>query len=165
MSETTDSKDTKARPAGFAKWLVGRVSLIPALLACVAMGYFLHWALVPVPSGAPSQRASTQPSEPEKLYVCPMNFAPHAYFSSTDPNEKCGLCGMELKLAEKKGPRTVLSDAAMKLLDVQTTPVTQMYPQAEIRMVGKIDFDETKLAYITAWAPARLDRLFVDYTG
>jgi len=32
-------------------------------------------------------------------------------------------------------------------------------------MVGKIDFDETKLAYITAWVPGRLDCVFVDYTG
>jgi Cu(I)/Ag(I) efflux system membrane fusion protein len=32
-------------------------------------------------------------------------------------------------------------------------------------MVGKVDFDETRLATITAWIPGRLDRLFVDYTG
>ena len=36
---------------------------------------------------------------------------------------------------------------------------------AEIRMFGKIDYDETKLAYITARVPGRLDRLYVDYTG
>jgi Cu(I)/Ag(I) efflux system membrane fusion protein len=32
-------------------------------------------------------------------------------------------------------------------------------------MVGKVDYDETRLAYITAWLPGRLDRLYVDYTG
>jgi len=32
-------------------------------------------------------------------------------------------------------------------------------------MVGKVDYDETRLAYITAWVPGRLDRLYVDYTG
>jgi Cu(I)/Ag(I) efflux system membrane fusion protein len=32
-------------------------------------------------------------------------------------------------------------------------------------MVGKIEYDETGLAYITAWVPGRLDRLYVDYTG
>jgi len=40
-----------------------------------------------------------------------------------------------------------------------------MFPEAEIRMVGKIDYDETKLAYITAWVPGRLERMFVEYTG
>ena len=32
-------------------------------------------------------------------------------------------------------------------------------------MVGKIEYDETRLAYITAWVSGRLDRLFVDFTG
>jgi Cu(I)/Ag(I) efflux system membrane fusion protein len=32
-------------------------------------------------------------------------------------------------------------------------------------MVGKVDYDETRLADITAWVGGRLDRLYVDYTG
>ena len=32
-------------------------------------------------------------------------------------------------------------------------------------MVGKIEYDETRMSYITAWVPGRLDRLYVDYTG
>ena len=32
-------------------------------------------------------------------------------------------------------------------------------------MVGKIDYDETRLATISAYFPGRLDRLYVDYTG
>ncbi|KHE92689.1 MAG: hypothetical protein SCABRO_01549 [Candidatus Scalindua brodae] len=32
-------------------------------------------------------------------------------------------------------------------------------------MVGKVDYDETRLGYITAWISGRLDRLYVDYTG
>ena len=32
-------------------------------------------------------------------------------------------------------------------------------------MHGKLDYDETKLAYLTAWVDGRLDRLYVDYTG
>jgi Cu(I)/Ag(I) efflux system membrane fusion protein len=183
MSETTDplivipippeppTTPGDDRVVRLAKWLAGKTALIPVLLACLAIGYFLHWALSPAVSGRPtSQSASTQPPGPKKLYVCPMNFAPHAYFSSTDPDEKCVYCGMPLKLAKNGSAqgdpkRTVLSDVAVKLLDVQTSPVVRMFPQAEIRMVGKIDFDETKLAYITAWVPGRLDRLFVDYTG
>ena len=39
------------------------------------------------------------------------------------------------------------------------------FAEAEIRMVGKIDYDETRIAYISAWVPGRIDRLFVDYTG
>jgi Cu(I)/Ag(I) efflux system membrane fusion protein len=32
-------------------------------------------------------------------------------------------------------------------------------------MVGKIEYDGTRLAHITAWVSGRLDRLFVDYIG
>ena len=32
-------------------------------------------------------------------------------------------------------------------------------------MVGKVEFDETRLSHITAWVSGRLDRLYVDYTG
>ena len=32
-------------------------------------------------------------------------------------------------------------------------------------MVGKIEYDETRLAHITAWVPGRLERMFVDFTG
>ena len=172
MNETTDPP---TRPGGFAKWLAGKAALIPAGIACLAIGYFLHWALSPAASGLPTTRAaSTQPGGTKtraQLYVCSMNFSHHPYFSSTDPDEKCGYCGMQSipataeQTAGGDPNRTRLSDAAVKLLDVRTEPVRHMFPQAEIRMVGKIDFDETKLAYITAWVPGRLDRLFVDYTG
>ncbi len=32
-------------------------------------------------------------------------------------------------------------------------------------MVGKVDYDETRLSYITAWIPGRIEELYVDYTG
>ena len=35
----------------------------------------------------------------------------------------------------------------------------------EIRTVGKIDYNETRVAYITARIEGRVDRLFVDFTG
>ena len=163
MNDTTNSSSP-------ARWLAGKAALIPVLLACIGVGYFLHWAMAP----AVSHQPTTQPAKAvsgEQLYVCSMNFSHHPYFSSTNPDEKCGYCGMqsipatEEQMSQGDPNRTVLSDAAVKLMDVQTTPVAAMFPQAEIRMVGKIDFDETKLAYITAWVPGRLDRLFVDYTG
>lgn len=64
------------------------------------------------------------------------------------------------------GPRAVrLTPAAERLAAIQTRPVERKLVGAEIRMVGKVDYDETNLAYITAYVPGRLDRLFVDFTG
>jgi len=58
-----------------------------------------------------------------------------------------------------------LSPYAQKLAEIEVAPVQRKDVQVEIRMVGKIDYDETRLGYITAWVPGRLDRLYVDFTG
>jgi Cu(I)/Ag(I) efflux system membrane fusion protein len=57
------------------------------------------------------------------------------------------------------------SEAAKKLMEIETSPVERKFVTAEIRMVGKINYDETRVKYITAWTPGRIDRLYVDYTG
>ncbi|MHC4133245.1 MAG: efflux RND transporter periplasmic adaptor subunit, partial [Planctomycetota bacterium] len=57
------------------------------------------------------------------------------------------------------------SQEALKLMEVQTTLVERKFVEAEIRMVGKVDYDETRVKNITAWVPGRIDRLYVDFTG
>jgi Cu(I)/Ag(I) efflux system membrane fusion protein len=67
---------------------------------------------------------------------------------------------------DEEGPRELtLSEAAVKLAEIEVAPVERRPVSAEVRMVGKVDYDETRLAYITAWVPGRIDRLYVDYTG
>ncbi|MDT8428810.1 MAG: efflux RND transporter periplasmic adaptor subunit [Pseudomonadales bacterium] len=67
---------------------------------------------------------------------------------------------------EELGPRQLrLSPTAMKLAEIQTTAVEKRFVANEIRMVGKVDYDETRVATISAWIPGRLERLYVDYTG
>jgi len=58
-----------------------------------------------------------------------------------------------------------LSPYAQKLAEVQVTPVVRRIMAQEVRMVGKVEYDETRVKTITAWVPGRLDRLYVDYTG
>jgi Cu(I)/Ag(I) efflux system membrane fusion protein len=67
---------------------------------------------------------------------------------------------------EVKHPRSLtMTEEARELADIQTGPVERKYVTAEIRLVGKVEYDESRLAYITAWIPGRLDRLYADYTG
>ena len=82
----------------------------------------------------------------------------------------CPKCGMALIPRLDDGgpqdlPRLSISASAAKLMDIEVVPVERRFVTASIRMVGKVDYDETRLATITAWIPGRLDRLFVDYTG
>lgn len=83
---------------------------------------------------------------------------------------QCPVCGMvmvEQKDDSGDGPEPVmtLSERAMKLAELRTAPVLRQLTTANVRMVGKLVYDETKLARISADFPGRIDRLHVDYVG
>jgi Cu(I)/Ag(I) efflux system membrane fusion protein len=88
-----------------------------------------------------------------------------------DKPGRCPKCGMDLipltiSSAAEIGPRElVISEEAAKLMEIATSVVQRKFVTNEIRMVGKIDYDETRVKNITAWVPGRIDRLFVDFTG
>ncbi|MEX2043924.1 MAG: efflux RND transporter periplasmic adaptor subunit, partial [Opitutus sp.] len=64
------------------------------------------------------------------------------------------------------GPRTlVMSESARALADIRTTRVERRFPEVTVRLVGQLDYDETRLRSLTARFPARIDELFVNYTG
>jgi len=50
-------------------------------------------------------------------------------------------------------------------MDIETVAVERKFATVKIRMIGKVDYDETRVSNITAWVSGRIDRLFVDYTG
>lgn len=85
---------------------------------------------------------------------------------------KCPICAMDLIPVESgnagadDGPRTlVMSESARALADIQTTRVERRFPEVTVRLVGQLDYDETRLRSLTARFPARIDELFVNYTG
>ena len=64
---------------------------------------------------------------------------------------KCPLCGMDLiprkgSGGEDLGERMMsMSKAAMKLAEVRTAPVERKFVDIAIPMVGKVDYDETRV--------------------
>jgi Cu(I)/Ag(I) efflux system membrane fusion protein len=85
---------------------------------------------------------------------------------------KCPICFMDLIPVDAgvsgddgAAPRLEMSESARALAEIETAEVVRDRPAVEVRLVGKVDADETRNAAITAWVPGRLDRLFVDYTG
>jgi len=83
----------------------------------------------------------------------------------------CPICEMALipmpeSLTADASPRELtISEAAARLMDVQTSPVERRFVPSEIRMAGKVQYDETRVKDIPAWVGGRLDRLYVDFTG
>ena len=100
----------------------------------------------------------------EQIWTCAM----HPQIQETKPGQ-CRLCGMDLVPVDtsgQAGPREIsFSKDVLKLMEIQTTPVERKFVEAQIRMVGKVDYDETRLKHITAWVSGRIDRLYVDFTG
>jgi RND family efflux transporter MFP subunit len=97
------------------------------------------------------------------LWTCSM----HPQIRQPNPGD-CPICGMDLipVATSTGGLRTLaVSPEARALMNIAAARVERRYVQHEIRMVGKVDFDETKRRYISAWVPGRLDRLYVDYAG
>lgn len=96
----------------------------------------------------------------------------HPHIKRDDPGQ-CPICGMDLipvrqepsDMDEQEPRQITLSTAQRARMRIATVPVERRYPTADIRLVGKVTYDETRLAYITAWVPGRIDDLLVDYTG
>ncbi len=66
---------------------------------------------------------------------------------------------------ETDAPKLELSEAARALAEITTSPIVRERPFAEVRLVGKVEIDETRLTALTARVAGRLDRLHVNTTG
>ena len=142
------------------------IAAVPIALLAFLAGRFL----------APSSHAPGSASQPEasqasdaspQKWTCSM----HPQIQTSSPGD-CPICGMDLiplKEAgdkEDAGPREMsMSEAARALADIQTTAVTRRFPEKNVRLVGKLAYDETRMKALTARFPARIDELFVNYTG
>lgn len=84
---------------------------------------------------------------------------------------KCPICFMDLIPVESGGgddlgPRQIrMSETAVQLARIETSPVRRAFADREVKMVGALGYDETRVSYITAWVPGRIDELYIDYTG
>lgn len=112
----------------------------------------------------PVDLESTQ--EAGTVWTCSM----HPQIRAQEPG-LCPLCAMDLIPVKDDGGtegasrRFSMSEDARQLHKIQTSPVERRFVTRDVRLVGKVAYDETRLASISAWAPGRLDRLYVDYTG
>ena len=62
-------------------------------------------------------------------------------------------------------PSVSLSADAIRAAGVATVPVTRQNLTDEIRAVGTIEADETKLERVAARVPGRIERLYANFTG
>ncbi|MEZ5275548.1 MAG: efflux RND transporter periplasmic adaptor subunit [Opitutaceae bacterium] len=124
------------------------------------------WSSGPAPEHGHDHATTSAAQEASVIWTCSM----HPQIQRSEPGA-CPICGMDLiPLIEDdsadEGPRVLtMSASAMALADIATTTVIRAVPEVEVRLVGKLDYDETRLKSLTARFPARIERLFVNYTG
>jgi Cu(I)/Ag(I) efflux system membrane fusion protein len=110
---------------------------------------------------APPVRVARAP----ELWTCSM----HPQTKLPKPGQ-CPICFMDLipvAAGADSGPaaRIELSERARALARVETTPVERRELARTVRTVGKVTADETRIVYVSASFPGRLERVFVNYAG
>ncbi len=84
---------------------------------------------------------------------------------------KCPICFMDLipldtSSGENAGPRAMkMSESAMALADIQTTPIIRGKAAVELNLVGKVQVDPTKVYDIIMITDSEIRKLFVNYSG
>ena len=141
------------------------------ILACMALLVVFFWpseedgTARPGTASVASQEESAEP--PEARWSCAMH--PNIHRGEAG---RCPICGMDLvpvpthkKSATQSAAQLSLTAQQRDLMRIQTVPVTRRFPTAELRLIGKVGYDETRLAYISSWVSGRIEDLFVDFTG
>lgn len=143
--------------------------LSTGILLALLLGIFIGRSIFSAGDRAQTDEVATASAaaaaEPT-TWTCSM----HPQIQQPEPGD-CPICGMDLIPLESDagaddGPRVMsMSESSRALANIQTTVVERDYPEAQIRLVGKLAFDATREKSLTARFPARIDELFVNFTG
>lgn len=101
----------------------------------------------------------------EIIYTCSM----HPQIRENEPGD-CPICGMELipvdNATSSADPNElVMTQAAIKLAEIETTPVIKAKAVATLRLPGKVMINPNKSSAITSHIAGRISELYVDFKG
>jgi Cu(I)/Ag(I) efflux system membrane fusion protein len=136
------------------------VGLLGLVIGFALRGCFLSTP----PSGDAVKMQAT--GERAEVWTCSM----HPQIRQPKPG-KCPICAMDLIPVngggeEKTGPsELVMSPSARKLAEIRLAPVERRFVEVAVRMAGKVQLDETRVAHIAPRVSGRIDRLYVNFIG
>src|SRR3990172_9364556 len=130
------------------KWLTSRflAIAIPVVIIAAFGIVLLVWG---------PQRSSEQAKD--EVWTCSM----HPQIRLSEPG-KCPICGMDLITV---GQLTADQARISKQAGIETEEVQYRELTKEIRTIGKLDYNERRVALLTARIDGRVDRVFADFTG
>lgn len=109
-------------------------------------------------------------AENGQMYTCSM----HPDVRMPNPDDLCPICNMELipvgELDEDEEqdddiPRLRVSERARALMQIQTSPAERRLADRELRLFGRVDYDETRTNDITLLADGQIRQLHIDYSN
>jgi len=145
-----------------------RLGLAFALLLAFALGT-LSARTCGTSTSPDSTTPTSSPAQPpaDLIWTCSMDPQIRMRAPGT-----CPICGMDLipvDPGDKTGSAVIgpsaLSPSARALAVLQTSPVIRTEPRSELRLLGRVDYDESSLRSVTAWTGGRIERLRVRVTG
>lgn len=124
------------------------------------LGAAFAWGLWTAAPDAASEAAEAD----AETWTCSM----HPQIQLPEPGA-CPICGMDLiplgDAPEGSSRRVTISERAKALARIRTTPVHRAQEGGELRLLGRLDYDETTVRTISPWTDGRIDRLFVRSEG
>jgi Cu(I)/Ag(I) efflux system membrane fusion protein len=148
LTHSSSPEQQMSRFRASIDWLARRAATVVWLAAAVAaIGLFLWF-------GSPRE---TAPETTADVWTCSM----HPQVRMPAPG-RCPICGMTLIPVESlKSEQTRVTQQ----VGLETAPATRRSLFKEIRTVGKLDYNDRRVAYITARIAGRVDRVYADFTG
>jgi membrane fusion protein, copper/silver efflux system len=100
----------------------------------------------------------------QEVWTCSM----HPSVRSDQPGS-CPICGMDLIPASSEAREDdysmVMTETAIQLANIQTTPVIHELPKREITLSGRISLDERRISYVTTHFEGQIHDVKIDFTG
>ena len=129
-------------------WLLSQASSLVVPLVAIGL---LGWVLFSRSPQGPVEESGAE------VWTCSM----HSHVREPRPG-RCPICGMTLiPVSQLAAEREHLEERA----GLAVAPASYRELYKEIRTVGKLDYNERLVAYITARVAGRVDRVYADFTG
>ncbi len=147
-------------PAG-VRSVARQLGLVIAAVVLFALG----WLASPGDADEHQHSATSKESTEATLWTCSM----HPQIKLPEPGA-CPICGMDLIPLKSDGADqeknvVKLSKSAVQLAKIRTTPVYRAETSDTLRLLGRLEYDETAVRTITPWIGGRIDRLYVSTIG
>lgn len=152
---------------------VFKIFLVPGLIVAafvtgiVLIGFAQRsgWMASGTAGGSSQAGMTSEEGVSDVSYICPMMCVP-----PTGKPGRCPVCAMELVPAasgSSNGPssKIEIDPRSRRVAGIATTVARSETLYREVRGVGEISYDESKLKTLSAYIDGRIEELFADYTG